>query len=295
VLKSVATVLGAVVKHDDENVSKLLLRAFPFNANDFAGAKTNDNTHHVQVITLNLCVCRVLIRITRHRREWIDPVSQYLKSRFSDEKNIQSDKTLALFLRVLKISKSQQQRSELVSSFETFYNRLPFGSSTLTKKTCVPTLIELIRNLGIRSEKWILDMPKLLWHMGSSDTHTTKSLLEILLYELRSTGSADFVKFLIPFFCALRKTTGVISIGPFSKLPSEIQQIAVSLIYYCGEIPKTLLRSLALCMSLPGVSLEIARLIVQVVGEIHRDGRLDLGSYLSFLISCVRGVRALEF
>ena len=88
------------------------------------------------------------------------------------------------------------------------------------------------------------------------------------------------------FFCALRKTTGVISIGPFARLPSEIQKIAVSLVFYCAEIPKTFLRSLALCTSLSGVSLEISRLIIQVVGEVHRDGRLDLGSYLSFLISC---------
>ena len=290
VLEAVATVLGTIVREDDDDISKLLVRSFPFNTNDFENTTTNDSM--IKVVKLNLIICDVLTKLTKSQREWIDIVVKFLNSRFlktsNDENEKQQRESMKLLIRVIAFLKkrSEQQRLELVQSFQSMYERLPWSSSvTTSKRACVPTLIHLILHQNFRNTKWISDIPKLLWHIGTTDTNATRDLLQILLHDSRSRNTS-FEKFMTPFFCALRKTTGQIMIGPFSKLPCELQRLAVSLVYYSTEIPKPLLRSLALCTSLPGVSVEIARLIVQVVGMSHRNGRLDLASYLSFLISC---------
>eukprot|EP00939_MAST-03C_sp_MAST-3C-sp1_P003303 g3303.t1 len=205
---------------------------------------------------------------------------------------------------------SRSNREKIAQSFRRFYDRCKWRGS-VTKRICVPVLRAWLNDVGTSSKSgvsdsispdvgryFVLETPKILWHLGNSDVVATETLLNVLLDRARRraventhaaatssdcSGTDAIARSIVPFFCTTRRKSDKLIVGPFVTLPESVQRLTLSLLHSWSSFSESLLRGLALCANHPSVSTETSRFALDVV----QSRRTSVGRvrYVSFLLS----------
>lgn len=166
--------------------------------------------------------------------------------------------------------------------------------------------------------QWIRELPKLLWQLQNNNPSSSATILKLLLrlgsksqrclsltktqhiedQKIQNHSGAELTNMwqffnslqlaMVPFFCTTiskQPNDDERIFGPFIKLPSDVQRLAIEVVYYYSPLSLQLQRALVACCCEPSVDLSVARYALQVLHyPIHFA---TISEYLSFLLSIV--------
>ncbi|GJU30927.1 armadillo-like helical domain-containing protein [Tanacetum coccineum] len=138
---------------------------------------------------------------------------------------------------------------------------------------------------------WIREIPLLLTALADKCPSSSKVVLRLHLHLgkcviMNSPLSQEFDNMqysLTGFYSTCHD--GVISYGPFMKLPREIQEFSICCLYYFSFLDPSLLQSLAACCLCRDLEPFLLLRFLEVLNSAYRAGHLQIADYISFLIT----------
>ena len=148
--------------------------------------------------------------------------------------------------------------------------------------------------------KWATSLTKLLWELGNKNVETTQLIFQVLstLAKKRARVSKDLFGSLqlslVPFFSVgIPSKTGDDKVtrvfGPFTSLPTQVQRMAIDLLYYFDDLPPKLLQGLAPCLNSVTVDATVVRHALQIISLKQALFEETSHVYISFLASIWTG------
>ncbi|VFQ59440.1 unnamed protein product [Cuscuta campestris] len=140
---------------------------------------------------------------------------------------------------------------------------------------------------------WIRELPSLLIVLGDKHPVTSKTVLRLQL-RLGQTAHLDspFAKEYDDMQDILRSfystaTDEGVTYGPFMMLSKDIQELSLCCLYYFSCLDSAILQSLVLCCLSHELEPCLRFRILEVVHTAYKAGHIQIGDYISFLITLV--------
>nr|GEV77408.1 hypothetical protein [Tanacetum cinerariifolium] len=138
---------------------------------------------------------------------------------------------------------------------------------------------------------WLREIPLLLTALADKCPSSSKAVLRLHLHlgqcvimnSLLSQELDNMQYSLRGFYSTCHD--GVISYGPFMKLPREIQESSICCLYYFSFLDPSLLQSLVACCLCCDLEPFLLFRFLEVLNSAYRAGHLQIADYISFLIT----------
>ncbi|KAM3357389.1 putative protein isoform X1 [Capsicum galapagoense] len=296
----------------DQSISAVTLKKlwdeFPLSPNDCMSEKDGD-----RYFVLNIVITEIFLHLSYGSKlspALLERFLEFIESSLSEkicngreagkvhhEKHLIS---LVAFIPKLIMHVSVAWKSRILQAFTTVFEECSPESSM--KLACLSAVEEMLlpeqnciyldpEDLEIFNHStWIRELPKLLVLLGDKHPLHAKSVLRL---QLRAGQAAklnyqlaeeyDNMKYIRDFYCTYR--SGIVSYGPFMRLPRDIQELSVCCLYYFPFLDKELLQSLASCCICHELEPFILFRIMEVLHSAYKAGHIQIADYISFLIT----------
>ncbi|CAH2036338.1 unnamed protein product [Thlaspi arvense] len=304
----------ALLKLDQDIVSllsKKLLSSFPLNPGNNL-SKRNDESYFI----LNGLLTEIFLEVNEWSHLPCDLSYRFLefientligKITRSISKPIHEKTLLALvpFVPKLTLRVERDRRDNLMQAFTITLSDCKPESPL--KLACISTVRDLIipngdilypndPTVSNYQRAWVNQLPTLLNQLGDKYPVSTQVVLQLLL-DLGKVGclkntSPTFEEDIRNFFNPYQGE-GDVPGGPFASLPKEVQDLALSFLYYFikDNFSSPMLRAMVSCCLYQQLEPDVSYRIVEVLHSAYRYGYIPITDHLSFLITLIARFR----
>ncbi|PKA62967.1 hypothetical protein AXF42_Ash007763 [Apostasia shenzhenica] len=163
----------------------------------------------------------------------------------------------------------------------------------LPTRSCGMMLSNHPEMFGFQVE-WLRELPRILVCHGDKHSNISNVILKLLMRIGQSSVpnsplalEYDRLQWLLKGFYCNRGFEETVIYGPFIMLPTDCQELAVSIIYYFSSLSIELLESLAFCCLSPAMDALMVIRTIEVLHSAYRAGRVNISYHIGFLFTLI--------
>ncbi|CAH2073868.1 unnamed protein product, partial [Thlaspi arvense] len=288
-------------------LSKKLLGSFPLNPENNLSGKSAE-----RYFILNSVLTEIFLEVSEWSRLPPDLCNRFLEfientllgkiTRISKPIKEKTSLTLLPFIPRLILRVDHNWRDNLLQAFTITFNDCKPESAL--KLACISIVRDLIipngdilylsasdPTVNNYQRAWVDKLPSLLNQLGDKHPLSTQAVLQLLL-DLGRVGclnaSPTFEEDIRKFFNPCQGE-GDVSGGPFASLPREVQDLALSFLYYftIDNFSSPMLESIVSCCLYPQLEQAVLYRIVEILHTAYKAGYIQITDHFSFLITLI--------